>query len=143
MAMSQQQFPHHSNPASAGPQQRPGHDAEDARDQPSSWNDPQNRIPGEDGASDDQHNDPVVILDDDEAPAEAYPRRRHQLPYGKGFVKSEGAVAPPKTTGRPRPRGTTPAGQTRVQILDTWMRSGLPTGDFATLVKVPKHTLYE
>ncbi len=33
-------------------------------------------------------------------------------------------------------------GQTRLKILDTWMRSGLPAGDFAPLVNVSKHTLY-
>jgi len=30
----------------------------------------------------------------------------------------------------------------RLLILDTWRRSGLPAGDFATLVNVSKHTLY-
>ena len=30
----------------------------------------------------------------------------------------------------------------RLLILDTWQRSGLPAGDFATLVGVSKHTLY-
>ena len=143
MAMSQHQHPHHPNSASAAPQQRPDHDPEDAVDQPSSWIDPQFRVPGEDAASDDQHDDTVVILDGDEAPAGAYPHRRRQLPYGRGFVKPEGTVAPPKASGGPRPRGATTAGQTRVQILDTWMRSGLPAGDFAPLVKVSKHTLYE
>jgi hypothetical protein len=27
-------------------------------------------------------------------------------------------------------------------VLDTWMKSGLPAGDFAPLVGVSKHTLY-
>jgi transposase InsO family protein len=31
----------------------------------------------------------------------------------------------------------------RLLILDTWMRSGLPAGDFAPLVGVSKHTLYK
>jgi transposase InsO family protein len=30
----------------------------------------------------------------------------------------------------------------RLLILDTWLRSGLPAGDFATMVGVSKHTLY-
>ena len=29
-----------------------------------------------------------------------------------------------------------------IKILDTWMRSKLPAGDFAPLVNVSKHTLY-
>jgi len=32
--------------------------------------------------------------------------------------------------------------QQRLLILDSWLRSGLPAGDFATLVGVSKHTLY-
>jgi transposase InsO family protein len=32
--------------------------------------------------------------------------------------------------------------QQRLLVLDTWMRSGLPAGDFAPLVGVAKHTLY-
>ena len=34
------------------------------------------------------------------------------------------------------------APERRLLILDTWRRSGLPAGDFATLVRVSKHTLY-
>lgn len=33
--------------------------------------------------------------------------------------------------------------QQRLLVLDTWMKSGLPAGDFAPLVGVSKHTLYE
>jgi transposase InsO family protein len=53
---------------------------------------------------------------------------------------------------RTRGRTTVPADQTGVQpqltpqqrllVLDTWMKSGLPAGDFAPLVGVSKHTLY-
>lgn len=32
--------------------------------------------------------------------------------------------------------------QQRLLVLDTWMKSGLPAGDFAPLVGVSKHTLY-
>jgi transposase InsO family protein len=32
--------------------------------------------------------------------------------------------------------------QQRLLLLDTWRRSGLPAGDFATLVKIGKHSLY-
>jgi len=40
--------------------------------------------------------------------------------------------------------GSTPAitPQQRLLLLDTWTRSGLPAGDFGTLVGVSKHTLY-
>src|SRR5207245_10291094 len=30
----------------------------------------------------------------------------------------------------------------RLLLLDTWLRSGLPAGDFAALVGVSRHTLY-
>jgi transposase len=30
----------------------------------------------------------------------------------------------------------------RLLLLDTWLRSGLPAGDFAALVGISKHTLY-
>jgi hypothetical protein len=30
----------------------------------------------------------------------------------------------------------------RLLLLDTWRRSGLPAGDFASMVGVSKHTLY-
>ena len=33
--------------------------------------------------------------------------------------------------------------QQRLLVLDTWMKSGLPAGDFAPLVGVSRHTLYE
>src|SRR5262245_37639156 len=31
----------------------------------------------------------------------------------------------------------------RLLLLDTWLRSGLPAGDFAALVGMSKHTLYD
>jgi transposase len=39
-----------------------------------------------------------------------------------------------------KPEVTTP--EQRLLLLDTWKRSGLPAGDFATMVGVTKHTLY-
>ncbi len=33
--------------------------------------------------------------------------------------------------------------QQRLLLLDTWRRSGLPAGDFASLVNISKHSLYE
>lgn len=57
----------------------------------------------------------------------------------------------PCLSGQPKgPRLVKPAeskreslsAEQRLLILDTWQRSGLPGGDFATLVGVSKHTLY-
>src|SRR6266849_1938180 len=41
----------------------------------------------------------------------------------------------------PAPAAVTP--QQRLLLLDIWQRSGLPAGDFAALVGVSKHTLYD
>jgi transposase InsO family protein len=57
----------------------------------------------------------------------------------------------PNLTGQRRGRRLVPPAQPprdnlspqqRLLILDTWLRSGLPAGDFATMVGVSKHTLY-
>lgn len=44
-----------------------------------------------------------------------------------------------------KPAEPTPAltAQQRLLLLDTWRRSGLPAGDFAALVGLSKHTLYD
>jgi transposase InsO family protein len=55
--------------------------------------------------------------------------RRKGAP-GKRLVKNDGLVRP------------TLNAQQRLLLLDTWRRSGLPAGDFATLVNVSKHSLY-
>ena len=57
-------------------------------------------------------------------------RRKGCSVKGKKLVKPEDA-------GRP-----TLTAQQRLLLLDTWRRSGLPAGDFATLVKIGKHSLY-
>ena len=63
------------------------------------------------------------MVTEDEAPPEAYPRRRRRLPYGRAYVKQPGAApAEPQRGGRQRMPSTD--GQTRLKILDTWMRSG-------------------
>ena len=46
-------------------------------------------------------------------------------------------VPPEQAGGQPQ---LTP--QQRLLVLDTWMKSGLPAGDYAPLVGVSKHTLY-
>jgi transposase InsO family protein len=66
------------------------------------------------------------------------PRSRPHLPYGQGWRKAPGAQPVPPTP----PEADKQSGEVRLKILDTWMRSGLPAGDFAPLVNVSKHTLY-
>ena len=110
--------------------------------QPSSWLNPTVRSMSEEEVPDDQRTDEEeVVVTEDEAPPEAYPRRRRRLPYGRAYVKQPGdAAAQPERGTRQRMPSTD--GQTRIKILDTWMRSKLPAGDFAPLVNVSKHTLY-
>ena len=43
----------------------------------------------------------------------------------------------------PSPEGSVITPQQRLLLLDTWTRSALPAGDFAALVGVSKHTLYQ
>jgi transposase InsO family protein len=57
-------------------------------------------------------------------------RRKGSPVKGKKLVKPEDAER----------LNVTP--QQRLLLLDTWRRSGLPAGDFATMVKLSKHTLY-
>ena len=88
-------------------------------------------------------NDDEVVVIDDESEAGEIPHRRRHLPYGRGYVKPEPGSGPaPTPPTKPAPRANSSEGQTRVKILDTWMRSGLAAGDFAPLVGVSKHTLY-
>ncbi len=54
------------------------------------------------------------------------PRRR-----GKRLVRADGRLKPSSLTA-----------EQRVLILDSWLRSGLPAKDFAPLVGVSHHTLY-
>jgi transposase InsO family protein len=67
---------------------------------------------------------------------------------GGGDLPTAFGVA--RRAGRPRgrrlvkPAVPTPAltAQQRLLLLDTWLRSGLPAGDFASLIGMSKHTLY-
>ena len=102
--------------------------------QPSEWLQPATEI------SDDE---PVVIEDTEPSPPTQPlrgPHSRPHLPYGQGWRKAPGAVAPGPAVSKPKGDGH--RGEVRVKILDTWMRSGLPAADFAPLVNVSKHTLY-
>ena len=131
------------------PQHRQRQDYEGPPPQPSTWLDQsfQRPEPQRQERPEHQESDDLVVIEDDdpgEAPAErgAHPRRRQQLPYGRGFVKREGAAPPEPPANGPRARGANAEGETRLKILDIWMRSGLPAADFAPMVKVSKHTLY-
>jgi transposase InsO family protein len=109
---------------------------------PSAWLDPLSGEPGPLPASPpavDDDGDIVVVDDDPETPAISAGRRSPRLPYGQGYVKQPGAVKP-SLAKAPRSSGST--AEQRLLILDTWMRSGLPAGDYAPLVGVSKHTLY-
>ena len=59
-----------------------------------------------------------------------------ELPRPPRHRRGRRLVAPPASPTAP----LTP--QQRL-LLDTWQRSGLPAGDFAALVGVSKHTLYD
>ena len=110
--------------------------------QPSTWlesvGEPESPPPYDD--------EPVVIEDEGEpAPPPPQvplrgPRSRPHLLYGQGWRKAPDAQ-PVKPASVP-PVADTQSGEVRLKILDTWMRSGLPAGDFAPLVNVSKHTLY-
>jgi transposase InsO family protein len=87
----------------------------------------------------------IIIEDEGELPPPPGqrlrgPRSRQHLPYGQGWRKQPGAPAP-GPAAKPA-AADTHNGEVRLKILDTWMRSGLPAGDFAPLVNVSKHTLY-
>jgi hypothetical protein len=84
----------------------------------------------------DDDGDIVVIDDGTEAPAMSAGRPSPRLPYGQGYVKQPGA-AKPSSGKATRSSGNT--AEQRLLILDTWMRSGLPAGDYAPLVGVSKH----
>ena len=59
-------------------------------------------------------------------PRRGLPRRGRQLVLPEAVGGGQGQLSP----------------QQRLLVLDTWMKSGLPAGDFAPLVGVSKHTLY-
>jgi transposase InsO family protein len=62
------------------------------------------------------------------------PRRRVPRPFSPGSVK--------RTYRKPEWEREERTPQERLLLLDTWRRSGLPAGDFSSLVGVSKHTLY-
>jgi len=76
--------------------------------------------------------DPTADVDPEVFQAEDYPSIPHLgcPPRGRRLVKKD---QPPAAPLNP---------QQRLLLLDTWRRSGLPAGDFAALVGMSKHTLY-
>jgi transposase InsO family protein len=80
-----------------------------------------------------------------EAPATPTPEaheRRERPPLRGGSQRKQRVLTKDDGDQPPRlaPENLTPT--QRLLLLDTWQRSGLPAGDFATLVGVSKHTLY-
>jgi transposase InsO family protein len=57
-------------------------------------------------------------------------------PLARGGQRRKKSLSKPAEPAEP----LTPA--QRLLVLDTWLRSGLPAGDFAAMVGVSKHTLY-
>lgn len=107
--------------------------------------DPAGQMKGASQASPDAV-EPAAIADDGRSPNGAAPNadntwldelpeelrvRQHPRPRGKRLA------APTESAKK---RSLTP--EQRLLLLDSWRRSGLPAGDFATLVGVSKHTLY-
>ena len=81
----------------------------------------------------DAHED---FAEEEPFPDEPFEEMRRPRLIGTGKGKGRRLVKPEES---PQP-AITP--EQRLLILDTWQRSGLPAGDFATLVGVSKHTLY-
>ncbi len=77
-----------------------------------------------------------AFLDGDSFPEEPFEEVRRPCLVGTGKSKGRRLV---KREESPQPAMTP---EQRLLILDTWLRSGLPAGDFAALVGLSKHTLY-
>jgi transposase InsO family protein len=76
----------------------------------------------------------------EQPPAENQPPadRPPRLQGGRGLQPRASTLPVPLPRGTPE--NLTPA--QRLLLLDTWQRSGLPAGDFASMVGLSKHTLY-
>jgi transposase InsO family protein len=77
----------------------------------------------------------TILPDALDEPPQPLPNHIPQLSgrgkHGRRLVKKSDAAAAPMTP------------QQRLLLLDTWQRSGLPAADFAALVGISKHTLYD
>jgi transposase InsO family protein len=74
--------------------------------------------------------------DEGQFPEEPFEEVRRPCLVGTGKSKGRRLVKPEESPQA----AMTP--EQRLLILDTWLRSGLPAGDFAALVGLSKHTLY-
>ena len=92
--------------------------------------------PVEDGPPDELAETADSLGDDEPFPEEPFEETRRPRLMGTGKGKGRRLVKPEEP---PQPAMTP---EQRLLILDTWLRSGLPAGDFAGLVGVSKHTLY-
>jgi transposase InsO family protein len=63
-----------------------------------------------------------------------------RLHGGSGKRRRGSGIVPGVAVPRVIPENLTPA--QRLMLLDTWQRSGLPAGDFASMVGIAKYTLY-
>ena len=91
---------------------------------------PDRRVEGSDPA------EPWVLIDGDSYDPAPGSDATPALPLRGGGPRTPRLV---KKSGKPR---VSLNSQQRLLLLDTWRRSALPAGDFASLVGVSKHTLY-
>jgi transposase InsO family protein len=78
--------------------------------------------------------------EDEVLPDEPYAEMQRPQLAGRGKAKGRRLVKPTESGPGGGSAAMTP--EQRLLILDTWLRSGLPAGDFAALVGMSKHTLY-
>src|SRR5208337_5535982 len=77
-----------------------------------------------------------LVLEEVPFPEEPFEEVRRPNLVGHGKSKGRRLVKPEES---PQPAMTP---EQRLLILDTWLRSCLPAGDFAGLVGLSRHTLY-
>jgi transposase InsO family protein len=91
-----------------------------------------------------EEDESIVVVDDESAPPASEPapeiRPRALLAGRRPGSALRKAVVPTAAGGQPSQATLSP--EQRLLVLDTWMKSGLPAGDFAPLVGLSKHTLY-
>jgi Homeodomain-like domain len=89
--------------------------------------------------------DPAApILPEDGSPVQSDPEDEGEG-TGDPLPPSPPRHRPPRAhrLARPPDNPSPLTAEQRLLLLDTWRRSGLPAGDFAALVGISKHTLYD